>query len=451
MKHKYLLSFCLLLFEVGFLQAQFTVKPTFFETTGVSNQGMVVGYEGWSGPYSLWDADLNTTQVIGGLAPGNGVGGQARFSDDGNFLSGTSMGLMGPELSRYNVATQTWTPLGSLGFAVDSTVSAGFCISGDGQTVVGNTWADTTGGHAYTHGGAWSQAEGFLDLGSMHSNIWASARANAVNHDGSVVVGLQDFNGPWKSAVWRKNPAGGYFPNTYLLVDTTVSASDEFNQLGECSAISADGNWIGGHGDFANNNEPWIWSAATGVINLGTLSPGAQGYVSGINADGSVVVGRFNLGPWGPQLPFIWTPWTGLQNLNTYLNDSLGIATGTSRIYSANCMSADGRYLAGYGVDDSTFAFFTYRATLPLMVNVQPVAAPQILRCYPNPATDRITVENIGESALKVYSAEGREILATSLHGNQSVDVSAYPAGLYLIALENQASGKTMRGKFIKK
>ncbi len=433
----------LLLYPIGSVFAQFTVKPTYFETTGVSNQGIVVGYEGWAGPWSLWNADLNTTQVIGGLAPGNGIGGQARFSDDGAFISGTSMGLMGPELSRYDHASGIWTPMGSLGFAVDSTVSAGFCISGDGQTVVGNAWADTTGGHGYTHAAAWTQAEGFVDLGSMHSNIWASARANAVSHDGSVVVGWQDFNGPWKSAVWRKNPSGGYFPNEYLLLDTTGSATDEYNQLGECSAISADGNWIGGHGDYANSNEPWIWSAATGVINLGTLSPGAQGYVSGINADGSVVVGRFNLGPWDPQLPFIWTPWMGLQNLNTYLNDSLGIATGSSRIYSANCMSADGRYLAGYGVDDSTFAYFTFRVTLPLMVNVQPASAPKIVRCYPNPATDRMTVENVGKATLRVYSAKGREISAISIHDNHRLDVSNYPAGIYLIALENNLQDRS--------
>ncbi|MBL0020575.1 MAG: hypothetical protein IPP17_30115 [Bacteroidetes bacterium] len=200
--------------------------------------------------------------------------------------------------------------------------------------------------------------KGVVQLGNTHANIFRSARANAVNQDGSVIVGWQDFNGPWKSAVWRKQPWGVFGGPEYLLLDSLGSTDDEYNQLGECTAVSSDGRWIGGAGDYANNSEPWIWSASTGVINLGTLAPGAQGYVAGINADGSLAVGRMDVGPWDPQLPFIWTPSMGLQNLNTYVNDSLGIATGTKRIYSANCLSADGRYVAGYGVDDSTFQYF---------------------------------------------------------------------------------------------
>lgn len=92
----------------------------------------------------------------------------------------------------------------------------------------------------------------------------------------------------------EKNPAGGYFPNEYILIDTAGNPNDEYNQIGECSAVSADGNWIGGYGDFANNNEPWIWSRDSGVINLGTFPGLGNGYVSGISADGSIVVGWFD-------------------------------------------------------------------------------------------------------------------------------------------------------------
>lgn len=60
---------------------------------------------------------------------------------------------------------------------------------------------------------------------------------------------------------------------------------DEFNQMGECSAISADGVWIGGYGDYANNHQPWIWSIDWGVINLGTLPNTGNGYVSAMSAD----------------------------------------------------------------------------------------------------------------------------------------------------------------------
>ena len=80
------------------------------------------------------------------------------------------------------------------------------------------------------HGVAYNAAEGIMDLGTI--NAGASTRANAVSDDGSIVVGWQDLNGPWKAAVWHKDPNGGYQPNTYILIDPSGSATDEFNQAG---------------------------------------------------------------------------------------------------------------------------------------------------------------------------------------------------------------------------
>lgn len=147
------------------------------------------------------------------------------------------------EMARYNVSTQQWTSLGSLGHSLDNSTSSGFCISGDGNTVASNSWVSPLIGYS-ADAFAWNQTEGTIDLGSLFPGL--SARVNAISDDGQVAVGYQDFNGPWKSAVWRKNPAGGYFTNEYLLIDTNGSSSDEYKQLGECSAVSGDGNWICG-------------------------------------------------------------------------------------------------------------------------------------------------------------------------------------------------------------
>ena len=70
--------------------AQFIVKPTYFESTGVSNDGKVAGYENQGGSYFIWNPDTDNFDLIGGTAPGNGIGGEAKFSADGNYLSGTS-------------------------------------------------------------------------------------------------------------------------------------------------------------------------------------------------------------------------------------------------------------------------------------------------------------------------------------------------------------------------
>lgn len=426
------------------IYGQFIVNSGQFQPMGLSNQGLVAGYQAQAGPYFIWNPNVNTTVNIGGLAPGNGIGGKANFSDDGNVLCGTSSGLSGAEISLYHQGTQQWSVLGSLGFEIDSTVGGGFGISGDGNTVVGLSWADTSGGNAYAHAVAWNLTEGILDLGSRYDSIAKSTRANAVSYDGKVVVGWQDFNGPWKSAVWRKNPAGGYFPNEYLLIDTTASATDEFNQLGECSVVSADGNWIGGYGDYANNNQPWIWSEATGVVNLGSLPNTGQGFVSGINADGSKVVGWFDGMFFGdPQTPFIWTPTGGLQNLNAYIQTDLGLAMGTIRVQTANCMSANGQYIAGYGMDTTTFSSITYRVSANPSSITGAAGEMSDICVFPNPLKDKIHIKKTDWELLQVFSVEGKEITdkveITIINHQTVLDLSRLPEGIYFVRVNHQS------------
>lgn len=426
--------------------SQFIVKNVHFETTGVSNQGKVAGYESWAGPYSIWTPETQGVVVINGLAPGNGVGGQAKFSNDGTYLCATSQGVIGPEMSRYNALTNTWAALGSLGFAIDNTFSGGYTISGDGTTVAGNAWADTTGGYAYTHAIAWNQANGIIDLGTLF--FGKSTRANAMNNDASVIVGWQDFNGPWKSAVWRKNIAGTYDANEYLLIDPAGSASDEFNQLGECTAISGDGSWIGGQGDFATNGNPWLWNATNGYIDLGNLSPTGTGYVAGINENGTIAVGRIQQGPWDPELPFIWTPTNGIQNFNDYVTNTLGLNTGTKKIYSANCMSEDGFYVAGYGVDTVSFDYFTYRVSMGT-VGIAEMSIEE-MKISPNPANSIVQIANLGEGKIEISNVEGKIIFSSQVVGSIELNVSNFESGVYHVNYIDAGTQLMTRSTFMK-
>lgn len=408
--------------------AQFIVKDVFFQTQGVSNTGEVAGYEEWTGPFSIWTPETQAVEYIGGIAPGNGVGGAATFSLNGNFLSGSALANNKVEMARYNRITNSWTALGSLGFVMDTARSGGYCISGDGNTVVGNAWK--SGG--YTDAVAWNPIEGILDLGTLFAG--RSTRANAVSNDGNVVVGWQDFNGPWKSAVWRKNPAGGYFPNEYILLNPNGNPNDEYNQMGECTAVSGDGNWIGGAGDYANNGNAWIWSASTGVIDLGTLSAGGQSYVAALNNNGTVAIGRIQVGPWDPEIPFIWTAANGMQNLNDYAHNVLGIATGNKLIYSANCMSENGNYIAGYGIDTVTFQTFAYRLS-PTNLGVDEFADMEV-KIYPNPASDLVTIENEGSAFLAIVDPAGKTISQQLIAGTHQLDISSFAPGIYFVSVQ---------------
>lgn len=416
--------------------AQFIIREDGFSPTGLTNDGLVPGYSEQAGPYLIWNPDQSSTEDIGGLAPGQGIGGQARCSYDGGLLSGTSLGADGAELSRYDRSTGEWTTLGSLGIIIDGTVSGGFGISGDGGTVVGLAWGDTTGGSpAHAHAVAHTQTEGLMDLGTLFPG--RSTRANAVSADGSVVVGWQDFNGPWKSAVWRKDPNGGYFANQYLLVDAAGDSTDEFNQLGECSAISADGAWIGGYGDYANSGEPWIWSEGSGVINLGHLPLTGTGYVAGMSADASVVVGWFDGELFGdPQTPFIWTQAEGLLDLNAYVN-GLGISTGTSHMYAAYCISSDGRYIAGYGVDDVSFNLFAYRVDLDAASGLGAPYSVKGVAAYPNPTAGPLTIRAEERAGLCITAMDGRVMMRSSLNGTRTLDLSGFAPGVYSLVLRS--------------
>ncbi|MEH6764479.1 MAG: YCF48-related protein [Aequorivita antarctica] len=272
--------------------------------------------------------------------------------------------------SMYNVTNDEWTVMGSFGVEVDGSSSSGYNISTDGTTIVGSAYVVPTPGEPGTpvHATAWTAADGLVDLGSLFTDINRSTRANAVSGDGNVIVGWQDFNGPWKSAVWRKDANGDWLPNEYLLLDPNGDPTDELNQLGECSAISADGNWIGGRGDFSNNNEPYIWSETTGYISLGTLSPGSNGNVTGINHDGSIVIGYFQIGPWDPNIPFIWTATGGLQEFIDFVTETLGYTMDASPIWVPNSISPNGKYITGWGYDPTIGPWgdlFTYRVQLP--------------------------------------------------------------------------------------
>ena len=65
-----------------------------YSTTGVTNEGMAVMFETWNTPYELWNPRTGEQTVIGGVGPGNNVGGAGRFSDDGKTVSARSSMIM---------------------------------------------------------------------------------------------------------------------------------------------------------------------------------------------------------------------------------------------------------------------------------------------------------------------------------------------------------------------
>jgi photosystem II stability/assembly factor-like uncharacterized protein len=341
------------------------------------------------------------------------------------------------EMARYDVATDLWQPLGNLGFNVDGCVSSGWAISGDGLTVVGNSWADPDNGNgttSYCDGVAHFAWEGLIDLGSLYADQNRSTRAEAVSYDGSVVAGYQDSNG-WKAAVWRKNPDGGYYPNQYLLVDPQGSATDENNQLGMAMAVSSDGNWIGGFGDWASNGEPWLWSEATGYIPLGAMPNAWNAAVTGLNYNGSIAIGYYDFGGWDPRVPFIRTADGVTHNLNDYVTQTLGYDMGGTVIYTPMDISPSGRYIAGSGFDPNAGAWGEYtafRLELPVTDvsdDLLPPAVVSLNSFSPNPfrgqAKIGYSLSQPGDVRLGIYNLRGQLVREIFSGKRSSGDFSA--------------------------
>lgn len=325
-------------------QGDFTVLGNSLTPSAVSGDGSLVAGTG-SGQYWLWSA-AGGLQFIGGLEPGNGVGGQASVSFDGTEVGGT---LLNPatgqyEAGRYSVAAGSWMPLGGLGGSSGQSTSSGWGTSGDGRVAVGLGWINPGVAHGFTY----SAATGMVDLGSSVPD--RSTRANDADYDGDVVVGWQDgVSGFRQGALWRDG------------VQTLIF--DGGAPMGELGCVSADGRWAGGLGVFANGQEAYLWSEGSGVVNLGHLNPTHSGAVTGISADGSFVVGFDR--PFGPAVfgrGFAWTEQNGMVDLND-LAQFFGIDVGGAVLSLPLAVSADGRTIVGQGLQG--FQTIAWRLELP--------------------------------------------------------------------------------------
>jgi probable HAF family extracellular repeat protein len=204
--------------------------------------------------------------------------------------------------------------LGSLGgdTAYLSTMKAAGASS-DGSVIVGKIPPPSSPfvGQAFR----WAATEGMQPLDAQE--------ATGVSGDGSIIVGTRN------GKAFRWTSSGG-MQDLGSLAPYDYSASS-------ASAISADGTTIVGTTDSpgaTNARENFRWTSADGMQGLGQL-----GIITGISADGSVIVG--SIGAFGD--PFIWDAVNGRRNLQ-----SIGSAAGW-HLHDARGVSADGKTIVGWG------------------------------------------------------------------------------------------------------
>src|SRR5580765_1828735 len=174
-----------------------------------------------------------------------------------------------------------------------------------------------------------------------------------------------------------------------------------------------------------------------------------------MSADGQVIVGycSFEGDPF-TTTGFIWTPQTGVEDINVFLADNDVFVDPNFTIRSMSAMTPDGSQLFGYGqMLTPPYTRKAFRITMPKTVGVPTAASvPRIELSAPRPnpssAESRLEFALAAGSVadLSIYDAAGRRV-ATLVHselppGRHSLawdgrDESGSPvaAGIYLARL----------------
>jgi probable HAF family extracellular repeat protein len=186
-------------------------------------------------------------------------------------------------------------------------------------------------GVASGHGFRWSPGGGIEDFGNSTSDVQASA-------NGAVVIGSYPGQTGGRRA-FRWTAATGM-----VGLGTLPGFRESWPR-----AMSADGTVVAGYSEtrYAYYDEPcegrihaFRWTAATGMEDLGVLPGASCSWVTAVSADGKVVVGGSGNGSVGGHA-FRWTAEEGLEDL--------GVLGGYDSF--AEAVSADGSVVVGYSRD----------------------------------------------------------------------------------------------------
>lgn len=352
--------------------------------------------------------------------------------------------------SRYDVDTDTWTPMSSFGIVNDRNCGSTWGISPDASYAVGiSNIFDSEVNKGMGYAAIWDKDGNVTSLGSMFSGY--PTRANRVNYDGSVVVGFQDKLGPWMASVWRRQGDGSYkqellFGNPETTVDD-VNFND-FNSvisncLGNPLAVSQNGKWIGGTGGnwYAVDNA-WIWSEENGLEVLDV-----DGSTVEVAEDGSMAAGRNTggLGAW------IWFRGQGYTELNSYVTQRGGDLKDTS-ITGFYAMSPNGRFLTGYAYDKDMQPHGYLIDLKPVSSDIERMGADQVkASVYPNPVVSDLHVDlpyngDTIKTSITLYNMQGgvcRRL--TNCSQSNVINVEGLSAGIYVLDVNAGTTHKTFK------
>ncbi|MCC6359287.1 MAG: PEP-CTERM sorting domain-containing protein [Phycisphaerales bacterium] len=279
-------------------------------------------------------------QPLGHLPDGEPFSYAIAVSGDGAIVVGSS----GGEAFRWTQATGI-VGLGDLEGGYTYSQANG--ISADGGTIVG-TGSSAEGQEAFL----WTESSGMVGLGDIPGDQGSSI-ACSVSSDGTVIVGIGQLGcrgGCRKAFRWTS--------------ETGMTALADFpggSDRNQATAVSADGRVIVGTGNIGVNcesggcvvvdGEAFRWTANEGMTRLGQLIEGGPSFAYAVSGDGRVIVGTAFDEASLDFVAFIWDPVNGMRSLSGLLINQYGLDLTGWTLSDATAVSADGRTVAGNGIN----------------------------------------------------------------------------------------------------
>ncbi len=329
---------------------------------GISADGSTVVGSGFTaaGSEAIRWVNGGSPQGLGFMAGGNESYAVAT-SADGSVIVGRGDALQGasdPQPGNVSIEGFRWTQAGgmqSLGYLpLGGSYAVANGVSADGSVIAG--YSD---GPASEMAYRWTQFEALQPIGALPYGGSQWSQANAISGDGVVIVG--ESSGTFGLIDGRQ--AFRWTISTGISALTPLARSASTTALG----VSADGSVIVGNSFISSSscldcvppvvsrNNAVSWTNQGAPTLLGQVPGGDYGSSArAVAADGSVVVGMYQVDPDDPLTgfrAFVWTAGSGMQKLFDVL--LLEGATGLSgwTLLQATGVSADGRTIAGYGLN----------------------------------------------------------------------------------------------------
>src|SRR5258708_29901351 len=169
--------------------------------------------------------------------------------------------------------------------------------------------------------------------------------ATCLSADGSTIVGYNQTSviGPTEAFRWTQ--ATGV---------VSLGFASGFADSNIATAVNGDGTAAVGYGNNATQIQGFDWTSAGGITGLGYAAGDGGNVASGVNSDGSVIVGGRATSTSGFSQAFRWTAANGMV--------ALGMLPGDS-ISSANAVNADGSVVVGISAGSGSLATQAFRWT----------------------------------------------------------------------------------------